>query len=61
MSERELEVLRLIAEGLSNQEIAEQLVVAVQTVKKHINHLYGKLGVHSRTQALIRAQEWKLL
>ena len=61
LSERELEVLCLIAQGLSNAEIAEQLVVGVTTVKKHINRLYSKLGVQSRTQALIRAREWELV
>ena len=60
-SERELEVLRLVAAGLSNQAIAEQLVVTLSTVKKHINHLYGKLGVRTRTQALARARELNLL
>ncbi len=61
LSERELAVLRLIAEGLSNQEIADRLVIAVSTVKTHINNIYGKLGVGSRTQALVRADELKLL
>jgi LuxR family maltose regulon positive regulatory protein len=61
LSERELEVLRLIEAGLSNQAIAQQLVVAVSTVKKHINSLYGKLSVQSRTQALARARELGLL
>jgi LuxR family maltose regulon positive regulatory protein len=61
LSERELEVLRLIAGGHSNQAIADRLVVAVGTVKKHINNLYGKLDVQSRTQALVRARELKLL
>lgn len=61
ISERELEVLALIAQGLSNQEIAERLFIGVSTVKKHINHLYGKLGVVSRTQALVRARELHLL
>jgi LuxR family maltose regulon positive regulatory protein len=56
LSERELEVLRLIAGGLSNQEIAQQLVVAVSTVKSHINHIYGKLSANSRTQAVARAR-----
>jgi LuxR family maltose regulon positive regulatory protein len=58
---RELEVLRLIAAGLSNREIAQELVVAVSTVKSHINHLYGKLEVKSRTQAVARARELDLL
>jgi LuxR family maltose regulon positive regulatory protein len=61
LSERELAVLQLIAEGLSNQEIADKLIVAVSTVKTHINNIYGKLGVGSRTQALARARELKLL
>jgi LuxR family maltose regulon positive regulatory protein len=61
LSERELEVLRLIAGGYSNQAIADRLVVAVGTVKKHINNLYGKLSVQSRTQALARARELHLL
>jgi LuxR family maltose regulon positive regulatory protein len=56
-----MEVLRLIAAGLSNAEIAQELYVAVSTVKKHINHLYGKLRVHRRTQAVARARELNLL
>jgi LuxR family maltose regulon positive regulatory protein len=61
LSERELEVLQLIAAGLSNQEIAEQLVVAISTVKSHLNHIYGKLNVSSRMQAVARARELSLL
>ncbi|MBI5304210.1 MAG: AAA family ATPase [Chloroflexi bacterium] len=61
LSERELAVLRLIAEGLTNQEIAERLVVTLSTVKSHVYNIYGKLGVSSRTQALVRARERKLL
>jgi LuxR family maltose regulon positive regulatory protein len=61
LSERELEVLRLIGAGHSNQAIADILVVAVSTVKRHINNFYGKLGVQSRTQALVRARELNLL
>jgi LuxR family maltose regulon positive regulatory protein len=60
LSERELEVLRLVAEGLSNREIAERLIVAVSTVKTHINHIYRKLGVSKRTQAVARARELDL-
>lgn len=60
-TEREIEVLRLIEAGCSNQAIAAALVVAISTVKKHINNLYGKLGVQSRTQALMRARELDLL
>jgi len=61
LTERELEILRLIADGLSNQAIADQLVIAVSTVKRHINNLFGKLAVQSRTQALVRARELQLL
>jgi LuxR family transcriptional regulator, maltose regulon positive regulatory protein len=61
LSEREIEVLRLIAGGLSNQEIADRLIVGLSTVKKHINNAYGKLQVNSRTQALIRARELGLI
>jgi LuxR family maltose regulon positive regulatory protein len=61
LTERELEVLRLVAAGLSNREIAQELVVAVSTVKSHINHLYGKLDAKSRTQAVARARELGLL
>jgi LuxR family maltose regulon positive regulatory protein len=61
LTEREMEVLRLIAAGLSNQEIAQELVVAVSTVKTHINHIYGKLDVKSRIQAVTQAQALDLL
>jgi LuxR family maltose regulon positive regulatory protein len=61
LSSRELEVLRLIAAGLANREIADELVIATGTVKRHINHIYGKLGVGSRTQAIAKARELRLL
>jgi LuxR family maltose regulon positive regulatory protein len=61
LSLRELEVLRWIDQGLSNAEIARQLVVANSTVKTHINNIYTKLGVDSRLQALRRAKELGLL
>jgi LuxR family maltose regulon positive regulatory protein len=61
LTEREMDVLRLIVAGLSNPEIAEELFIAVSTVKSHINHIYGKLGVESRTQAVIKVQELALL
>jgi ATP/maltotriose-dependent transcriptional regulator MalT len=61
LSERELEVLGLIARGLSNREIAQRLVLSVGTVKVHARNIYGKLGVGSRTQALARAARLKLL
>lgn len=61
LSERELEVLQLIAAGLSNQEIADRLVIAPGTVKRHINNIYGKLQVASRTQAIAVARDLQLL
>jgi LuxR family maltose regulon positive regulatory protein len=57
LSQRELEVLRLVAAGLSNREIADALFVSVNTVKTHLQRIYGKLGVRSRTAAVTRAQE----
>jgi len=56
-----MEVLALIGQGLSNQEIAERLVITLHTVKKHSSNIYGKLGVNSRTQALARARQLGLL
>jgi LuxR family maltose regulon positive regulatory protein len=61
LSERETEVLRLIATGLSNREIAAELVLTVGTVKRHASNIYGKLNVHKRTQAVARARELGLL
>jgi LuxR family transcriptional regulator, maltose regulon positive regulatory protein len=61
LSERELEILQLIGEGYSNQEIAEQLVVTLHTVKKHSSNIYGKLGVTSRTRAVAEARRLKLI
>jgi LuxR family maltose regulon positive regulatory protein len=61
LSEREIEVLRLIAAGLSNREIAAEIVVAVSTVKTHINNIYRKLDVSSRTRAVAKARELKLV
>jgi LuxR family maltose regulon positive regulatory protein len=56
LSERELEVLRLVAEGLSNREIAQQLFISLRTVKWHTSNIYGKLGVKNRTQAIAKAR-----
>ena len=61
LSEREREVLTLIAQGLSNQQIADALIVSVGTVKKHLNNIFGKLAVESRTQAVARARALGLL
>lgn len=61
LSDRELEILRLIADGYANPEIAARLVIAVATVKKHVNNIFGKLGAAHRAQAVARARELKLL
>ncbi|MEW5869726.1 MAG: LuxR C-terminal-related transcriptional regulator [Chloroflexota bacterium] len=61
LSQRELEVLALIEQGLSNQQIAERLVISLGTVKAHTASIYRKLGVNSRTQALVQARESGLL
>jgi len=58
---REMEVLHLIAAGCSNQEIAQELVITLSTVKKHTGNIYGKLGVSSRTQAISRAHQLGLI
>jgi LuxR family maltose regulon positive regulatory protein len=61
LTPRELEILRLICNGYSNPEIAGELVVTVNTIKKHTSNIYGKLGVRSRTQAIARARQLNLL
>jgi LuxR family transcriptional regulator, maltose regulon positive regulatory protein len=61
LSQRELEILHLIAEGLSNREISEQLFLAVNTVKGHNQKIFDKLQVERRTEAVARAHEWGLL
>jgi LuxR family maltose regulon positive regulatory protein len=61
LSDRELEVLRLLAEGRNNAEIAQALVVAVSTIKSHVNHIFSKLGVSNRLEAAIQARQLNLL
>jgi LuxR family transcriptional regulator, maltose regulon positive regulatory protein len=61
LSERELEVLQLVAAGKTNREISGQLFVTVDTVKKHLTHIFVKLGVSSRTQAVARVRELGLI
>jgi LuxR family maltose regulon positive regulatory protein len=61
LSRRELEVLRCMAAGLSNNETAHQLVIEISTVKRHINNIFAKLGVENRVQALNKAKEFDLL
>jgi len=61
VSERELEVLHLIAAGLSNREIADKLFISLNTVKTHTKNINSKLAVNSRTKAVARAKELGLL
>jgi LuxR family maltose regulon positive regulatory protein len=61
LSERELAVLKLVDAGFSNREIADKLFIEIGTVKTHINNIYSKLNVHSRTQAIARSRDLSLL
>jgi LuxR family maltose regulon positive regulatory protein len=61
LTDRELEVLQLLAAGRSNQRIAHELVVALDTVKKHVTHILGKLGAANRTEAVARARQLGLI
>jgi LuxR family maltose regulon positive regulatory protein len=61
LTDREVEVLRLLAAGKSNQRIAHELVVALDTVKKHVTHVLGKLGAANRTEAVARARQLGLI
>ena len=61
LSRRELEVVKLLAQGCSDKVISEALVISPQTVHKHLKNIYGKLGVHNRTEAVIRSQALGLI
>src|SRR5688500_5276880 len=61
LTRREREILAMLAEGLTTPEIAERLTLALSTVKWHLGHLYGKLGVNRKRQALTRARSLGLL
>jgi LuxR family maltose regulon positive regulatory protein len=60
LSEREMEILGLIAQGDSNAEIALKLFITIGTVKRHLNNIFGKLGVHSRSKAISRVRDLKI-
>jgi LuxR family maltose regulon positive regulatory protein len=61
LSDREVEVLRMVAAGKTNQEIASELFLAVGTVKRHLNNIFGKLGVQNRTACVAKAREIGLI
>jgi len=61
LSERELEVLRLMAAGLSNQQIADKLIISLSTAKNHVHNIIEKLNVQSRTQAVTQARDLELI
>ena len=61
LSERELDVLRLLANGLSNPEIANKLIISVGTVKTHVHNILGKLGVRNRVEAIDAAKRIGLI
>jgi len=61
LTARELEILALLAAGAPNPRIAEQLVISLDTVKKHVSHVLGKLGAANRTEAITRARQLGLI
>jgi LuxR family transcriptional regulator, maltose regulon positive regulatory protein len=61
LTRRELEVLGFVAAGRPNREIADALVVTLETVKKHLSHIFDKLGAANRTEAVARARELRLI
>ena len=61
LTQREREVLQLVAEGLSNEEVAQRFVISAGTVKVHLSNIYGKLGVSKRTQAIAKARSLGIL
>ena len=61
LSQREMDVLRLMSEGLTNKEIANRLYVSLNTIKTHTSNIYAKLDVERRTQAIIKARQMNLI
>ncbi len=61
LSERELEILKLVASGMSNKEIAERLFLSQRTIKAHLTNIFNKLNVASRSEAIVRGLQWGLV
>ncbi len=61
LTPRELEVLRLLPSGLTAEELAQELIISVHTVRSHLKSIYAKMGVHSRHEAVARSAEMDLL
>jgi ATP/maltotriose-dependent transcriptional regulator MalT len=61
LSPREMEILRLVVDGLSNRQIADRLIISLGTVKAHVHNIFEKLHAQTRTQAVGRAKEYKLV
>jgi DNA-binding NarL/FixJ family response regulator len=61
LSEREAEVLRLVALGMSNKEVAEELFLSQRTVKAHLTSVFNKLNVASRSEAIVKGLQWGLV
>jgi LuxR family maltose regulon positive regulatory protein len=61
LSQREIEILKMVATGATNQAIAERLVITIGTVKSHIHHIFGKLNVQTRTEAVAQARKLGLI
>ena len=61
LTEREIQVLRLIAHGLSNRQIASMLFISESTVENHVHHIFLKLGISNRTQAVVHALKAKIV
>jgi len=61
LTKREIEILNLLVEGVDNQDIADKLFISLQTVRNHIRHIYEKLQVHSKSQAVVKALRERLI
>jgi DNA-binding NarL/FixJ family response regulator len=61
LTKREIEILSNLVEGLDNQQIADKLFISIQTVRNHIRHIYEKLQVHSKSQAVVKALRESLI